>query len=115
MFLCFLKTALNMTEFFAVRDSFHIGPYTPETARNRISKLKEIAGRELDNSLLAMELLRSDRSLGFSAVYPPGITEEMLEFKIAHTRKLLESELPFKWYSLLFSFNEHPRWTGKDF
>ena len=115
MFLCFLETARNMTEFFAVRDSFHTESYTPETARKKITKLKQIAERELENSLLAMELLRSDRSLGFSAVYPPGITEKMLEFKIAHTRKLLETELPFRWYSLLFSFNEHPRWTGKDF
>ena len=115
MFLCFLETSRNMTEFYAVRDSFHTEPYTPETARVKISKLKEIAERELENSLLALELLRSDHSIGFSAVYPPGITEEMLEFKIAHTRKLLQTELPFRWYSLLFSFNEHPRWTGRDF
>ena len=61
MFLCFLETARNMTEFYAVRDSFHTGSYTQETARNKITKLKQIAERELENSLLALELLRSDR------------------------------------------------------
>ena len=82
---------------------------------NKISKLKQIAERELENSLLAMELLRSDRSLGFSAIYRPGITEAMLRYKIEHTKKLIEHELPFKYYSLLFSFNRHPSWTGKEF
>ena len=62
-----------------------------------------------------MQLLQADKLLGFSAIYPPGITEEMVRCKIGLTKALLETELPFRWYSSLFSFNRHPRWTGKDF
>ncbi len=111
MFLCFLETARNMTDFYAVRDSLHFESYTPEIIRGKLIRLKEIACSELTNAEKALMLLRSDRSLGFSAVYPPGITEEMLEYKIEHTRKLLKIELPFKLYSTLFSFNLHPEWN----
>lgn len=115
LFLGFLETARSMTEFYAVRDSFHLAPYTPETARKKLAKMKTIAQNELTNAERALTLLRSDPLLGFSAIYRPGITEAMLRYKIEHTKKLIEHELPFKYYSLLFSFNRHPSWTGKEF
>jgi len=67
------------------------------------------------NAESALQLLQTDKLLGFSAIYPPGITGKMVRCKIGHTKTLLETELPFRWYSSLFSFNRHPRWTGKDF
>ena len=115
MFLCFLETARNMTEFYSIRDSIHTEAYTPEKLRTKLSALKKIAERELANAESALQLLQADKLLGFSAIYPPGITEEMVRCKIGHTKSLLETELPFRWYSSLFSFNRHPRWTGKDF
>ena len=115
LFLGFLETARNMTEFYAVRDSFHLAPYTPETAREKLAKMKAVAQDELANAERALTLLRSDPLLGFSAIYRPGITEAMLRYKIEHTKKLIEQELPAKYYGLLFSFNRHPSWTGKEF
>ena len=77
--------------------------------------MKAVAQDELANAERALTLLRSDPLLGFSAIYRPGITEAMLRYKIEHTKKLIEQELPAKYYGLLFSFNRHPSWTGKEF
>lgn len=106
----FLRTAVNMTEFYEVRDSFYYAPYTPEQMRSKLLKLKEIALRELDNAKEALAILQEFPELAFSYTYHYGISEEMCKWKIQHTENLLKRELPMKYYALLFGRHRRPRW-----
>lgn len=110
LFLCFIRTALNMTEFYRLRDSFEQEPYSPEQARKKLDAMRNIAREELTNTECALELLRADHRIAFSYPYHYGISEEMCLYKLAHTKKLIEHTLPQRYYGITFSRNRHPVW-----
>ena len=115
LFLCYIRTARHMTEFYALRESLHLEPYTPESVRETFSSMRRIAQAEQENTTLALQLLHSDKSLAFSYTYHYGISEAMCRFKLRHTEHLLQVELPRKFYGMQFAFNQRPCWTGKEF
>ena len=108
MFLCFIRTALNMVDFYAERERFHLLPYTPQKASEMLADMREIAKRELANAEEALELLRRHPFMATSYIYRPGITENMLLWKIKHTKRLIEHDIPFSNYCIRFSRNRHP-------
>ncbi|MBR2427253.1 MAG: hypothetical protein IKB16_11015 [Lentisphaeria bacterium] len=110
MFLCFIRTGINMTEFYKLRESFHLESYTPEQALEKIKNMQDIAKQELANTETAMTLLEAYPEMAFSWIYRHGISMEQCQWKIEHTKKLIERELPMKYYDLLFVRNRHPEW-----
>ena len=108
MFLCFIKTARNMEFFYVVREKFHLLPYTPEDATKYFNDMLETAKEELANAEEALELLRRNPFMATSYIYRPGITEEMLLWKIKHTKRLIEHDIPFANYCVRFSRNRRP-------
>ncbi len=110
LFLCFIRTALHMTEFYCLRDSFQQEPYSPEQAREKLEAMRDIAREELTNTERALELVRTDHRIAFSYSYHYGISEKMCLYKLAHTKKLIEHTLPQKYYGITFNRNRHPVW-----
>ena len=110
LFLCFIRTALNMTEFYRLRDSFQQEPYSPEEAREKLDAMRKTAQEELRNTQCALELIRKNHRIAFSYSYRYGISEEMCQYKLIHTKKLIEHTLPLRYYGITFSRNRHPVW-----
>ena len=110
LFLTFLETAINMTEFYAERDSFYWEVCSPEKVMQKVDRLGSIAKKELANTLRALEIVEKFPEIAFSFTYRHGISAEMLQWKIAHTENLLRKELPMMRYSKLFSRNRFPQW-----
>ena len=110
MFLCFIRTAINMTEFYRLRETFHLDPYTPEQAEKMLRSLQDIARKEIQNTETAVELLKEYPELAFCYIYRHGISLEQCQWKLEHTKNLIERELPMKFYDLTFIRNRHPEW-----
>ena len=110
MFLCFIQSAKAMAEFYILRDSFQQEAYSPEQAKEKLQAMRDIALSEIQNTETAMEILKNNHRLAFSYTYRYGISVEMCEYKLKHTKRLIESDLPRKYYSITFSRNRHPRW-----
>ena len=110
----FLRTGINMTEFYEIRDSFHYVSYTPEMMRSKLLQMKEIAVRELENAKEALAIIQEFPELAFNYTYRYGLSEEMLLWKIRHTENLIARGLPMKFYGELFGFHRHPRWEIKE-
>ncbi|MBQ6473491.1 MAG: hypothetical protein IJJ33_16005, partial [Victivallales bacterium] len=111
LFLTFLRTASNMTRFFALRDSLWERPLSVERHHQVIAELATIAKQELANAKEARRLLTEYPDLSFSVTYRHGVCLENLDWKIAHTEHLLAKELPMQDYGFAFSRNRTPVWT----
>ena len=110
----FLRNAVNMTEFYAIKESLNQKPYTPEQMQAKMLELKAIALRELENAKEALAILQEFPELAFSYTYHYGISEEMCKWKIQHTENLIKRELPMMYYSQLFSRHRRPRWEIRE-
>ena len=110
LFLCFIRTAKAMTEFYALRDSFQHETYSPEQAKNKLSRMREIALEEMENTRTALAILEQNHRIAFSYTYRYGISVKMCKYKLMHTKRLIETELPRKYYGITFSRQRHPRW-----
>ena len=110
----FLRTGINMTEFYYIRDSFHYVPYTPEMMRSKLLEMKEIAVRELENAKEALAIIQEFPELAFNYTYRYGLSKEMLLWKIKHTENLINRDLSMKFYGELFGFHRHPRWEIRE-
>ena len=110
LFLCFQRTAKAMVEFYILRDSFQHEAYSPEQAKEKLQAMREIALSEIKNTENAMEILKGNHRIAFCYGYRYGISVEMCEYKLKHTKRLIEKELPQKYYGLTFSRQRHPRW-----
>lgn len=110
LFLCYLRTAKAMTEFYILRESFFHEAYSLESAKEKLQKMREIAIAEIANTETAMEILKRDHRIAFCYGYRYGISVEMCEYKLKHTKRLIEKELPQRYYGLTFTRQTHPRW-----
>ncbi len=108
MFLCFLRTALHLALFFSIRERIHQKPYTLEQYKECLKSLLLIANKELMNAQVAMEILDEHPFIATSYTYRPGINSDMLKWKIEHTKRLIEKDIPFSNYCTRFSRNRHP-------
>ena len=113
LFLAFIRTARNMTRFFELRDSLWQRSLSVDQHHGVIQELKQIARDELKNALAARKILAAYPELAFSVTYCHGISLESLDWKINHTRNLLEKQLPMMEYSFRFSRNRTPIWDAE--
>ena len=70
----------------------------------------EIAVEEIENTEDAIEILKGNHRIAFCYGYRYGISVEMCEYKIQHTKRLIEKDLPQRLYGMTFSRQRHPRW-----
>ena len=110
LFQCFIRSAKAMAQFYILRDSFQQEAYSPEQAKVKLQAMREIALAEISNTEAAMAILKENHRIAFCYGYRYGISVEMCEYKLKHTKRLIEKELPQKYYGLTFSRNRHPRW-----
>ena len=110
MFLCFVRTAINMTEFYKLRESFHTDPYSPEQAKIKLKTMQDIARQEIANTETAMALLKEYPEIAFSYMYRHGISMAQCQWKLEHTKRLIERDIPMKYYDITFVRNRHPEW-----
>lgn len=110
MFLCYIRTAYNMTDFFRLRDSFYWAPYSPEQALVKIRAMRQIAREELENTKEAMAILEEYPEIAFSYTYRHGISMEQCEWKVKHTERLIDHDLPAMYYGITFGRHRHPVW-----
>ena len=101
-----------MTEFYQLRENFHLNPYTPEQAEKMLRTMQDIAREEMANTETAMELLKEYPEMAFCYIYRHGISMEQCQWKLEHTKALIERELPMKFYDLTFIRNRHPEWLS---
>ena len=110
LFLCFMKTAKAMVKFYALRESLLAERYTLEQGTEKLRQMREIALAEIENTQDAIEILKGNHRIAFCYGYRYGISVEMCEYKIQHTKRLIEKDLPQKHYGMTFSRQRHPRW-----
>ena len=110
LFQCFLRTAKAMAQFYILRDSFQQEAYSPEQAKEKLQAMREIALSEISNTETALEILKENHRIAFCYGYRYGISVEMCEYKLKHTKLLIEKALPQKYYGITFSRQRHPRW-----
>ncbi|MBQ9770313.1 MAG: hypothetical protein IJW23_00665 [Lentisphaeria bacterium] len=110
LFQCFLRTAEAMAQFYILRDSFQQEAYSPEQAKEKLQAMREIALSEISNTETALEILKENHRIAFCYGYRYGISVEMCEYKLKHTKLLIEKSLPQKYYGITFSRQRHPRW-----
>ena len=108
LFKTFFHTAINMVDFYELRDSFHNAPYSPEEAKNKLLQMAEIAKSELKNTREALAIVKKYPAITYSYTYHYGISTEMCEYKIKHTIQLLKNDLPHYYYTLTFTRNRYP-------
>lgn len=114
LFKTYIRTAVNMVDFYEIRDSFHTKPYSPEMAKEKILRMAAIAKDELSNTRQALDIVKRFPLLAFSYTYHYGISTEMCEYKIAHTQELLKNGLPLLYYGLTFNRNRYPEFLHLD-
>ncbi|MHB9023553.1 MAG: hypothetical protein ACYC7E_05180 [Armatimonadota bacterium] len=112
--LCTIRTAINMVRFYTLRDAMFHEPSDARIMRKRLSALRSIAKEELANAERGLDCLRANPLLGYDYIYHFGFTEEMALSKIAHTRRLIDFELPFRQFNYVFSLHKRDEWIWDD-
>jgi hypothetical protein len=103
-----------MVEFFTVRDQYFREPSSLVLARRRLTKLREIAKRELANAEEGLCCMRRNIQVGFDYSNRAGFTQAMVEAKLAHTRWLLEWQIPYRMFTHSVSMHSRDEWIWDD-
>ncbi len=106
---CIIRTAVNMVQFYTVRDIYFREPTTLEKTRRRLTTLRNIAREELKNTEQGLKCMRDNILLGYDYVNHYGFTEEMVKSKIEHTRRLIYHDIPYRMF-----VHAHCMKTGRD-
>ncbi|HEY3416900.1 MAG TPA: hypothetical protein VGM23_08460, partial [Armatimonadota bacterium] len=111
---CTLRTAINLVRFYLLRDELFNEPADARLMRKRLTALRNIAKEELANAERGLECLRANPLLGYDYIYHYGFTEEMALSKIAHTKRLIDFDLPFRQFNHVFCLCRRDEWIWDD-
>lgn len=111
--LCMFRTAINMVRFLVERDEMYRLPSSLRTVRRHLGALRSIAREELANAESGLACMRRNPLLGFDHINCGGFTPAMVECKLAHTRKLIETDLPMRMFQYSFAMQGPDEWLGE--
>jgi hypothetical protein len=113
--LCMLRTAIHTVRFLDIRDRYLREASNLKQVRQRLTQMRAIAKQELANTEDGARCLPRNRQIGFDYMNVQlGFTEAMVQSKIAHTRRLIDWELPYRMFLHSYGMARRDEWIWDD-
>lgn len=113
--LCMIRTAINTVLFLDLRDMCFREASSLRLVRRRLTKMRDIAKRELANAEEGTRCMRRNEQIGFDYINTQlGFTEAMAQSKIAHTRHLIDWVLPYRMFLHSYGMSARDEWIRDD-
>jgi len=93
------RTAMNLAKYQLFREQVTTEPTTIASLRRACRGAVRVATDELANAQAALEAVRREPSLGFGTTYGVAFDADLIEQKIAHTRREIREMIP-QFYSI---------------
>ncbi len=113
--LCMLRTAIHTVRFLEIRDRYFREAADLSRVRQRLTEMREIAKLELTNAEDGARCMPHNARIGFDYMNDQiGFSEAMVRSKIAHTRWVIDWQLPYQMFLHSYGMCSRDEWIRDD-